>query len=505
MKTFEIRIKSQKDKNFFINYIYKYRHWQNILTILTINLFKSNNKDYKYFLDYQVVRACVSNTKGSKNKQDIIVYIKEKYKDNKLYQELISLGKELKVHNLVEILKRLKKDFSNYFKALKEYEKNPSKFRGLPNLPKTKKLSKLYNYSIPLDNYVSWSLKKKNLLGVNLYRKMRYIYFPKEKYDYLNSKKLKSLQVIYKNNEIYLQFTYEEQISKINYQTNKIASIDIGINNLVSLFVDDKKTPSIIIDGKPFKYKNYRYNKLISKLNKSIVGEIIEWRTTKKGIKIPKNYTKRGMYLKKLKTFIIQKRNDYFKTTFHKISKEIINYLIKNKVDTLILSIIISSLKNNGECKLRKSTKQNFFQIPFIQLIHYIEEKAVDRGIKVIKIDEAYTSKTSCITEEVLNVKAKLVNAQNGVRTKRGLFKDKILNRVWNADLNGAVNHIKVAFKKSFKWLISYMWKICNPIKFKSAGEFHYRNSCSSKAQKEQTTTQAYRYAYSFYKLSVGL
>ncbi|WP_456470043.1 RNA-guided endonuclease TnpB family protein [Caminibacter sp.] len=482
MKTFEIRIKSQKDKRFFINYVYKYRHWQNVLTVLAINLFKSNNKDYKHFLDYQVVRACISDTKGSKNKQETIAYIKEKYKENKLYQELISTGKELKVHNLVEIVKRLKKDFSNYFRTLKEYKKNPSKFRGLPRLPKAKKLSRLYNYSIPLDNYVSWSLKKKNLLGINLSKKMRYIYFPKEKYNYLKSKELKSLQVVYKNSEIYLQFAYEEKIAKINYQTDKTASIDVGLNNLITLFIDDKETQSVIIDGSPFKYKNYRYNKLISKLNKSISNEITEWKTTKKGIKIPKSYTEKGRYLKKLKTYIIQRRNDYFKTAFHKIAKETVNYLINHQVNRLILSDSTGSLKNNGECKLRKSTRQNFIQIPFIKLIHYIEEKAVDRGIEVIKVDEAYTSKTSCITEEVLDVQTNLVNAQNGVRTKRGLFKDKTLNKVWNADINGAVNHIKAAFRKSFKWLTDYMWKICNPKKLKSAGEFHYWNSRSNKA-----------------------
>ena len=83
--------------------------------------------------------------------------------------------------------------------------------------------------------------------------------------------------------------------------------------------------------------------------------------------------------------------------------------------------------------------------------------------------------------------------------TKRGLFKNKTLNKVWNTNLNGAVNHIKVAFKKSFKWLISYMWKICNQVKLKSAGEFYYWNSHNSKAQKEQTIPQAYRYAYRSY------
>ena len=44
LKTFEIRVTNTKDQNYLKNYIYKYRHWQNILTILTVNLFKTDNK-----------------------------------------------------------------------------------------------------------------------------------------------------------------------------------------------------------------------------------------------------------------------------------------------------------------------------------------------------------------------------------------------------------------------------------------------------------------------------
>ena len=65
-----------------------------------------------------------------------------------------------------------------------------------------------------------------------------------------------------------------------------------------------------------------------------------------------------------------------------------------------------------------------------------------------------------------------LANEFKGTRAKRGLFKDIVLNKVWNADLNGAVNHIKVAFNSCFKWLKDSLFKLCNPIKLKSASDF---------------------------------
>ncbi len=109
-----------------------YRHWQNILTVLVTRLFKEDNKDYRYFLDYEIVRACISDTKGSKKKIDKIKYIKKKYKDDKLYQDLIGVGQGLKNHNLVMIIRRYKKDFQNYFVALEDYQKNPKKYTGKP-------------------------------------------------------------------------------------------------------------------------------------------------------------------------------------------------------------------------------------------------------------------------------------------------------------------------------------------------------------------------------------
>jgi len=101
---------------------------------------------------------------------------------------------------------------------------------------------------------------------------------------------------------------------------------------------------------------------------------------------------------------ITQKRNEYFKNNFHKISKKVVEYLQLHNVTHLVISSNLAELKNNGECKLKKSTKQNFIQIPFIKLLAYIEEKAQENGIETIKIDEAYTSKTSCISGDVCDV-----------------------------------------------------------------------------------------------------
>jgi len=493
--TFEIRINNNDDKTYLFNYIYEYKHWQNIITILVTDLFKKENSDYRYFLDYEIVRACISGTEGSIKKQEKIHYIKNKYKDNELYKNLLEVGKNLKNHNLVMVLRRFKKDFNNYFKAIKDYKANPHKYTGMPQMPKPRKMSELMNYSIPLDNANGWSTKK-NLIGINLDSKMRYFYIGKIiKEGKVLDKKIQSVSIKMRNKEIYLSFSYvnEEQILNSELSVDKAhnlgsissnsAGIDIGLNNLISLFIDDKESQSIIVDGARYKYYNSKFNRFVAKLNNSISEEVIEYKTIikkdKTEVQIPIKWTKRGHRLKKYISFLYRKRNDFFETEFHKISKRVVEYLEINGVKQLVLSKNLAQLMNNGECNLRKKTKQNFIQIPFIQLIHYIEQKAIKNGIEVIFIDEAYTSKTSCVNGDVLAVQTKSKNNQKptanefkGTRAKRGLFKDIVLNKIWNADLNGAVNHIKVAFDSCFKWLKDALFKLCNPKVIKSANDF---------------------------------
>ena len=65
-----------------------------------------------------------------------------------------------------------------------------------------------------------------------------------------------------------------------------------------------------------------------------------------------------------------------------------------------------------------------------------------------------------------------LTNAFKGKRVKRGLSLDTVINKVFNADINAAVNHIKVGTGKCFAWLKDKLFKLCNPIKIKSDYEF---------------------------------
>jgi IS605 OrfB family transposase len=480
IKTTVIKIKDDKTKSLLTDFIYKYRHFENIFIILL----KNHQEDFNLLSNYEIIRAVLRDTKGGKHQEEV-KDIKLRYKENKLMQDLISISKDLKVHNLSMIIRRVKGDYKKFFTNIKKGIK--------ANTVRAKKLSLMTYYSIPLDTN-AWSIKRKNQIGLNLNDKMFYthIYFDRLINIVNDLTNIKSMLVKYQNHEVYINISYEQkEYEKIDTKNIKSAGIDIGINNLLTIFTDDKTTKSLIIDGVRFKHYNSKFNRFNAKLNKSISEEVTKWFIKEKGIKYPSEYSNRGLYLKKFKTFLIEKRNQFFKNEFHKLSKRVIEFLQINKVINLYISRNLTFAKNNGDIKLRSKTKQNFVQIPFGKLLDYIQYKAQELGVKVIEIDEAYTSKTSCINADVFDVQEKskkeepiLADDLNASRVKRGLLRDKISNLIFNADINGAVNHIKVATKQSFKWLKDYMFKLANPIKIKSDYEFNIflLNSVSDKS-----------------------
>jgi IS605 OrfB family transposase len=349
----------------------------------------------------------------------------------------------------------------------------------MPKPPKPKKLSKVTNYSVELDKYNSLSftkLEKENLVGINLSDRMVYIHVDKKQVEKLTEiSKLYSARLVYDNGNLCLQISYVKDVRRDILNTKrKFASIDIGINNLMTVFIDDETTSSLIVNGKPFKDYNSKFNRLMAKLNESKSKEVVEWAVSKSGSKYPAKYTEKGKKIGKFISYLYAKRNRFFHDQFHKIAKRVVEYLHLHGVTDLFISKNLAELKNNGECNLNKATKQNFIQIPFIKLLKNIEYKAQEYGIKVHYVDERYTSKASCISDDVKSIQESpnLTNAFKGKRVKRGLFLDVVINKVFNADINGAVNHIKVATGKSFEWLKDKLFKLCNPIKIKSDYEF---------------------------------
>ena len=527
LKTFSIHEKDLSLVHQFSQIILQYKHLENILNILIAHEFnnKINNtidlegskKIFQLLLNKIIMKAVLKSNPGGQKTSHHIAQVNHYFNHNHVNFELFKQAKtaclNLNDKNVGEIVGRLHKDWGNFFTALKKFKINNNLQK--PSYPKPKKLSKVYNYSVPLEvSKFSMARADKGLLGINLGNKMVYVKFfnfnknkeNNNKPQYLN-KKINSVTVSLSHGHIYYNLQYIDEKQNLDknlkvkslhkIEDSKIAGLDVGLNNIASIFVNDKDTKSIIISGKELISYNCNFNKRLAKINNEIANEVIQYKeiVNKEGNKqlIPEEYSKKGKVLQNRKSQLFERRKLYMDDYMQKLSKKITNYLVINKVDNLVISRNLSFTKTSGEIKMVKKTKQKFYQIPFGRMLNLIEEKLTAKEIKVIEINEAYTSKTSSLNADIVKIQEKskkkekiLPNDLNGSRGNRmkgnlnnplgrGLFKDIVINKVINADINAAVNHIKVGINqiglKDIK-INKDLFKYCNPIKIKSNHEF---------------------------------
>lgn len=245
--------------------------------------------------------------------------------------------------------------------------------------------------------------------------------------------RLISVRFIPRNDVFVLEIVYEKEIEDKNEFKSNYASIDFGVDNLITMSNNMGKRP-VIIKGKFIKSKNQWYNKVrareVSKLS---------------------NYK---LYWSKYLDSVTRKRFNQIKNYFHHITKYIIEYCLENNIDNLIVG------KNDGwkqESVMNSKSNQQFISIPYEMIIKQLEYKCQESGINLILTEESYTSGTSVLDNE-LPIKE---NYNKKRRIKRGLFKSN--NGVLiNADVNGSMQIMKKVNPNAFD---SYGLEGClNPI-----------------------------------------
>lgn len=132
------------------------------------------------------------------------------------------------------------------------------------------------------------------------------------------------VRVVPSGNHIVIEVGY-----KITYPNNKpdngkYASIDIGLNNLATLTSNIAKP--IIYNGKPIKSVNQYFNKQLAK-------EKSKLDTGKKQSK------------KRLQQLFLKRKNK-ISTHLHKVSCQIVNYLVLHDINTLVIGKNIGQKQN---------------------------------------------------------------------------------------------------------------------------------------------------------------
>ena len=225
----------------------------------------------------------------------------------------------------------------------------------------------------------------------------------------------------------YFIFIYEEE-EQIPFPYLDTMAIDLGLNNLATI-VFNRSKQTYIIDGKILKCKQSYYNKKISIMQSKEMKRLSNSEKFKD--------TKR---IKRIR----EKSNNFCDNYIHTASRMIVNLALKHNCSKIVIGDF-KGIKNGNKAKL-------FVKIPHTRLIELIKYKAKKNGIKVILINESYTSGCSCLDGEKVGK-----NAYNKKRRiSRGMFRSN-QGILINADVNGAYNILYKFTKTSAKSISEYV------------------------------------------------
>ena len=186
---------------------------------------------------------------------------------------------------------------------------------------------------------------------------------------------------------------------------NLRASVDLGIVNLATVYVEDG-TWYIFKGGGVLSRYEY-YGKRISEIQKVLA--------------------RHGQSRSRKLKLLYDKKKRFLKHALNSMVRKIMEELREKSVGEVVIGYPKEINKNRGN-----KLTVNFWNYSYI--IKRFEEIGEGLGIKITKVDESYTSRTCSLCGE----------AHEGGRVKRGLFKCPRIGKVINADLNGAVNILHI-------------------------------------------------------------
>ena len=324
-----------------------------------------------------------------------------------------------------QVLRLFQQNLRSYFAAIDDYKKNPSKYTGRPRFPKFRKSGERFqviftNQSAKVKGQTIMIATKtfENKLSIKLRTR--------------SAKKLCQVVFAPRNGYFLAYVVYEVDDPIISQCSNKAAAIDIGLSNLATVTFSSENEP--ILYRSDLTKINHDFNRITSNYV-SILKKTQDKYTSNRRTKFSEKYA--GLVEDRL----------------HKISRAIINDLSHRGVSTIIVG------KNTGQkinCKLK-----NFVQVPLFRLITMIKYKAELAGIKIIQVNESYTSGTSFLDNELPTKEC----YDKSRRKYRGLFLSNNSKQI-NADVNASFQIMKkiyaeFAYNDSIKYANPIVKTIC--------------------------------------------
>lgn len=285
-----------------------------------------------------------------------------------------------------QTIRRVLTDWSNFYKALRAFRRDPSRFDRYPRPPKYKEeLAQVIFYN-------------ETIKGGQSGRDLSQLTATNDCFSIPSDRPYKQVIITPKTFGFIIEVQYEApDVPKPKLSRKKVCTIDLGLNNLAAVTLDQQRP--ILVNGRIVKGINQWYNKRPCKSR-------------------------------------AKKRYFRLENYFHHTAKMIIGLCVENGIGTIIIG------RNDGwkqGVRMRKKTKQSFLFVPHESLIGKIRYRAEMVGIDLILTEEAYTSKASFYDQDPLPRYGEDHPEFSGRRKHRGLYVSKDGFAV-NADVNASLN-----------------------------------------------------------------
>ncbi|MEG4109243.1 transposase [Microcoleus sp. S13_C5] len=297
------------------------------------------------------------------------------------------------------------KAWTSYYLVVRNYQEDPTKFKAAPKIPHYKSSRDIKRDDGRYVVVFNCQAASKRALKKGYAR-------PSGTNIWLPSKvtSIREIRIVPKVGGYVVEVLYKklEQPLQVN---QRVAVIDLGLNNLATLTYNVPGLVPTIYDGRAVKSTNQYCSQVSSALKSSLP---VAQKTSKK---LAKLWHKDNCKV------------DYYLHTTSSVSiKELVNHQIGG------LAIGWNHDFKEG-INTGKVNNQNFACIPHCQFVQMLQYKGQLVGIKVVLVEESYTSKCSALDWEPIQQHSDYI----GSRLKTGLFRTKT-GRFINADVNGFLN-----------------------------------------------------------------
>jgi len=463
---------SSRYKSKVKQFVYDLAQFQNLLRLFVLEWNRKTGDIFKLFnqsLLYSLLADRIQSNKSELQRKELDE-VKGIIEQNEELKKWIVLLKEQKKkvrnafacqHIIIQEVNNLK----SWIQLLKEYKRNSERFRGRPGLPKPRKLRDLVKFSVP----IRFERKGRRLVlmlrgGDKEHKAERVEVLLPDWFDY----QAREVKLIYDMNWIEAQVVYEKELG-IECSGSYQAGIDVGLDNLLSVVSDNPELKSFIVSGKELKSFNRWFNKKRAEIQ-SHVDLVRNMINEEKDEERKKDLEKHYWWLKKYFWNLYKVRDRKLNTWIHQITRRVADLLYETGHRRVYIG---KEGIDKNEISLGRVVNQNYVSIPHRKLVNMLKYKCEELGIEVVEVNERYTSKSSPVSDDVVEIQSKRKNGEevqfSGKRVSRGLYRDLVLGKVFNADLVGAMNILKVGAKlrELMLGVKTLFVKLCNPIRFK--------------------------------------